>query len=78
MSTEERDGGPAFPQMVSRLQWDADESIKRTMIDSTGGMSLRDYFAGQVLASQIDDDRDADLAARCYALADAMLAERAK
>jgi hypothetical protein len=42
------------------------------------GMSLRDWFAGQVLASPIDDDADADLARRCYAIADAMLAARKK
>ncbi len=41
-------------------------------------MSLRDWFAGQVLASQLDDDADADLARRCYAIADALLAERQK
>jgi len=56
-------GGPAFPISDPVLQ---------------NGMSLRDWFAGQVLASQIDDDADADLARRCYAIADALLAERQK
>jgi len=43
----EQNGGPAFPQMLSRLQYDEAADIHRTMIDSTGGMSLRDWFAGQ-------------------------------
>lgn len=46
------------------------------------GMSLRDWFAGQV-ASGLYTNGDTDLvdtiaAARCYAMADALLAERAK
>lgn len=49
----------------------------------TDGMSLRDWFAGQALAASDWsnwDERvaDADVAARCFELADAMLAERAK
>jgi hypothetical protein len=38
MSTQINDGGPAFP---------------RTEIVSIGGMSLRDYFAGQALAGSL-------------------------
>ena len=42
-----------------------------------GGMSLRDWFAGQALATMdYDSDADAKLAWRAYSLADAMLAER--
>ena len=64
------DGGPAFPQ-------DEFGGVK--------GMSLRDYFAGQALASQIQalavregswsPQRCVELA---YEFADAMLAEREK
>lgn len=55
------------------------------------GMSLRDYFAAQVLGGMIGQERTDSfttpaqakahlgvIAAGCYAMADAMLAERAK
>ena len=74
--TARDDGGPAFPTddfndlMGIRLP-----SYKRA-----GGMSLRDYFAGQFLtAIHINGAVDpAVVAEHCYRMADAMLAERAK
>lgn len=48
------------------------------------GMSLRDWFAGQALAGYcaasqvIEKTYISALSADCYAMADAMLAERAK
>jgi hypothetical protein len=42
------------------------------------GMTLRDYFAGQALAGMSIEVGMEDIAARCYCLADAMLAERSK
>lgn len=74
-----RDGGPAFPQ--SSMQGYVNGS----------GMTLRDYFAGQVLAGMHANDgwmsalREVEpsapksavvLAHAAYAYADAMLAER--
>jgi hypothetical protein len=62
---KKNDGGQAFPR-------------------SSGlpGMSLRDWFAGQALtgfaANTVDDKYTAQLAKSAYAIADAMLAERAK
>ena len=60
------DGGPAFPS--DRF--------------SELGMSLRDYFAGQALASMDTDGCTLigmqSLAQRAYDIADAMLAEREK
>ena len=47
----------------------------------TSGMSLRDYFAGQVLIGlsiQRQGKTNADDAINAYALADAMLTEREK
>jgi hypothetical protein len=48
-------------------------------------MTLRDYFAGQALAGEMvtwterpPEDQAELIARRCYAIADAMLAERAK
>lgn len=58
--------------------------------DMSDGMTLRDYFAGQALASmdagtkkimhasavEAGEDMTASIATACYELADAMLAER--
>ena len=72
--SEHNDGGPAFPAMT------VSESVGR------GGMTLRDYFAGQAMA--VYDWSDASpaehrerniwtvIAKHCYGYADAMLAER--
>lgn len=58
---EIKDGGPAFPTGTF-----ADE-----------GMSLRDWFAGQALASgQCEGDCPDSLAELCYRIADAMLKAR--
>ena len=66
------DGGPAFPALnpTTNLLHD--------------GMSLRDWFAGQILASMIANTALSSkyteqlVAAGAYFLADAMLAEREK
>lgn len=69
------DGGPAFPAPGVYL----DENITpRCVENGESGLSLRDWFAGQVL-SAFTGERivDADALARtCYRLADAMLAAR--
>lgn len=64
------DGGPAFP---------VDENV----LVGSEGMTLRDYFAGQALASVYTEALNHDMepscvASDCYLYADAMLAERAK
>lgn len=74
-----RDGGPAFPMH------ERDDALR--------GMSLRDYFAGQALAgmcvgvSGMLDGKfspyakgpcDSGIAARCVAVADALIAELEK
>jgi len=70
-------GGPAFPRMggyvegTIPLQWEPPQA----------GMSLRDWFAGQALVGQMtagESDNPAGYAELAYAVADAMLAERAK
>ena len=65
---------PAFPTHDANNHHDSRERIL------TGGMTLRDYFAGQALAalphmgaSGLDDD---GIAKQAYALADALLIER--
>jgi len=65
-------GGPAFPMHATPQS------------ELLYGTSLRDYFAAMVLASGARDPEElipktaADVARSCYAVADAMLAERAK
>lgn len=69
------DGGPAFPQPYSP-------------IGTTGGMSLRDWFAGRAMDAALHGasapSEDAlgplfnEIARLAYKMADAMLAEREK
>ena len=64
-------GGPAFPTGLGCMD---------------GGMTLRDWFAGQVLAGNMafisvniaDESEPSRYAAQAYMLADAMLAEHEK
>lgn len=69
------DGGQAFPRAgFSYDQHDLADA-------SQDGMTLRDYFAGQVLAAMtydwvVNETHDRFTAARAYRLADAMLAAR--
>lgn len=79
---EKKDGGPAFPG--PRFEVGARPgSIRETW--PAQGMSLRDWFAGQVLAGMCGggwrpDDNEAreTLARDAYKVADAMLAARSK
>jgi len=60
------DGGPAFP-------------IQCHLSDHHHGLSLRDYFAGQVLAMLAQMDWEPErVALFAYEVADKMLAEREK
>ncbi len=71
-----KDGGQAFPSSKGSYP----------NYGSTDGMTLRDWFAGQMLAGaiacvhpfKIEAEKDAEMAAKAYAMADAMLAERGK
>ena len=68
------DGGVAFPVAGQ---------IGPEQYGFEPGMTLRDWFAGQALAMSAPkymnlSDSAALLAKRCYAVADAMLAEREK
>lgn len=71
MSAPIDDGGPAFPN----------DSVTGTL-KTADGMSLRDWFAGQALAGEMDVGRvkeGGDIAAAAelaYMLADAMIAAR--
>jgi hypothetical protein len=71
----ELNGGPAFPQ-VGRDAWNDHFQL--------GGMSLRDWFAGQAMVGWLAGapNTDIDMATKricalnCYELADAMLKAR--
>ncbi len=63
-----KDGGPAFPVY--------DDTH---MYPTSTGMTLRDWFAGQALASAGSSSLDAvRIAKACYERADAMIAAREK
>lgn len=79
-----RDGGPAFPRPHS---WDESpvsgvhEGDRIEPHSAQAGMSLRDYFAAQAVPGLVAGAECFDthaIAHDAYALADAMLAERAK
>jgi hypothetical protein len=81
MTTERKDGGPAFPHE----SYDADAGMDTVKT----GMSLRDWFAGQALDAVIGicgirpehgPSRiiSEEIAGHAYSIADAMLSERQK
>ena len=80
MTHKHDDGGPAFPAFNGNMSVREDGTIAPIY---EGGMSLRDWFAGQALAGLSADDHTyagtkEDTAEWAYAFADAMLAQRAK
>jgi hypothetical protein len=81
MNTLIKDGGPAFPH-AQRL-WDND--AQSWAVHSVGGMTLRDWFAGQALEGMMGNSALVDtfschpgMAKEAFWLADAMLAAREK
>lgn len=81
-------GGPAFPTVKSSLTRDhlREAGLFTQDYETIGGMSLRDWFAGQASPTVLgligvpkdgpDDLWDRSIAERCYAIADAMLEAR--
>lgn len=73
-----REGGAAFPVVIGERQIGPHEKE----FDTAGGMSLRDWFAGQALGylagrKDIEIKGAMHLGLLVYELADAMLAARA-
>jgi hypothetical protein len=70
--TEHKDGGPAFPARPM------EHFLGATSITVHHGMSLRDYFAGQVIASDMNGNPNlpGDMAGRASWPAPAELAQR--
>ena len=78
MNTQTNDGGPAFP-VQDEGEWLDPKTC--TQWRPFNGMTLRDYFAGQALASMDygwfeSYKRESEMASQSYAIADAMLAAR--
>jgi hypothetical protein len=70
MSIEKDDGGPAYP--TGGITVGQNEIL-------FSGLSIRDWFAGQALASgQYKECDEYAMAEQCYIAADAMLKERAQ
>jgi phage terminase large subunit GpA-like protein len=68
-------GGPAFPHFKT------DSATGYVELCPQGGMTLRDYFAGQALAGMMAHDQtsswqDYEVAGDCYVYADAMIKAR--
>ena len=78
------DGGPAFPRTYFAVAQGENVTLDATHPeDVPAGMSLRDWFAGQVLGWVSREDRDMDCdfdtyVDFAYGLADAMIAKREK
>ena len=68
------DGGQAFPRMVQHHDSETNEPIFITF----DGLTIRDYFAGQVLTANLVWDDIDKIANGAYLMADAMLKERSK
>lgn len=75
-------GGPAFQVFVEREV--LTDRGYRPRLQPEGGMTLRDYFAGQALANPVlmgdgwDVTNVVRAASMAYEIADALLRERAK
>lgn len=72
-AVERQDGGPAFPHVNPNYDGNWNKEPQR------GGMTLRDWFAGQAISAIIRENPYAEtkaLARDAYRVADAMLAAR--
>lgn len=86
MSTKKQDGGPAFPGKWKNQSDRNDYAPNGAVVSpweviELPGMSMRDWFAGQVLAgylanAEIASANPATMARDAYTIADAMIAER--
>lgn len=72
------EGGPAFPEVHERGEWNDLKQHYDFHYMTLPGMSLRDWFAGQTLHDCLFNAAPADIARNAYAIADAMIVERGK
>lgn len=72
--------------MAEHIDYDKESENRYAAVNKTGGMAqggltVRDYFAARAMATliaKVDYEEWADLSKASYALADAMMGERAK
>ncbi len=80
-SAKLNDGGPAFP-MVLNVELNPDSNRTLGSIESTEGMSLRDWFAGMALNGLLSGEhfslKNEVIVKMSYELADATIAQREK
>lgn len=88
MSESEKidDGGPAFPESrITQYMVTGRNGQMEPLFETIGGMSLRDWIAGQALVGsmlllgvdgEVQDVSPETIAAHSYRIADAMLAAR--
>lgn len=78
------DGGPAFPAKVRHTQQDGIDGVIQAWVEQVPGMTLRDYFAGQMIpglvavAAHDTVWHSEKIATDAFELADAMIAESTK
>lgn len=84
MSNDINDGGAAFPALDCGRVYEQNDGGYSVNFESSSGMTLRDWFAGQAIAraaefpsAQYGHDENMRIAVDAYKLADAMLAVRA-
>lgn len=88
--TKVNDGGPAFPERrCTKVMATGPNGQAEPIMETVGGMSLRDWFAGQAMVGLTAHPKCGpvghgyETATNCvareaYALADALLSERSK
>lgn len=79
----QRNGGSAFPTWGKSTGFDGSGRVTSSRTDWAGGMTLRDWFAGQALAGTLASvealgpfEGAADIAQQTYRMADKMLEAR--
>lgn len=88
MTTPKNDGGPAFPviETIDADSFGGASGNPKHYVNSTNGMSLRDWFAGMALQGMLAADfmkssagqTPSVRALHAYQYADAMISERNK
>lgn len=77
------DGGQAFPQLSTSETWERNDGGYATSHESTGGMTLRQWYAGLAMQALINPkgealDRIGEVPEYAFMIADAMIEESRK
>jgi hypothetical protein len=83
-----KDGGPAFPTISTDKMWTSDGDHVLPDVSSSGGLTIRDWFAGKALQGMLADSENSysctaeethwtqAVARVAYQMADAMIQAR--